>query len=215
MLGSENWEDDFDALLHLVKEFIVAVWEVRKQKLYGDDFSASPRPEIGVLLLELGVGLVSRVNLVSHMGPCCACWCKIVFVVCVAPPTHVGAWSMALLLGQPFEYYYFAKIAKIFRYHTRSQGQDLEGKTFKIFGPVSFTIFRDFSSRVSNNYFSLTATTSPLLTLRILYIIACALSQSLAHTQHSFNTSTPKYYRQGLVLSLKRGVYCVYVVNIH
>ena len=37
VLGSENWEDDFDALLHLVKEFIVAVWEVRKQKLYGDD----------------------------------------------------------------------------------------------------------------------------------------------------------------------------------
>ena len=37
MLGSENWEDDFDALLHLVKKFIVAVWELRKQKLYGDD----------------------------------------------------------------------------------------------------------------------------------------------------------------------------------
>ena len=25
--------------------------------------------------------------------------------VCVAPPTHVGAWSMAVLLEQPFEYY--------------------------------------------------------------------------------------------------------------
>ena len=37
VLGSESWEDDFDALLHLVKEFIVAVWQVRKQKLYGDD----------------------------------------------------------------------------------------------------------------------------------------------------------------------------------
>ena len=34
VLGSENWEDDLDTLLHLVKEFIVAVWEVRKQKLY-------------------------------------------------------------------------------------------------------------------------------------------------------------------------------------
>ena len=31
------------------------------------NFSASPHPEIGVLLLELGVGLVSRVSLVSHM----------------------------------------------------------------------------------------------------------------------------------------------------
>ena len=37
VLGSENWEDDFDALLHLMKEFIVALWDVRKQKLYGDD----------------------------------------------------------------------------------------------------------------------------------------------------------------------------------
>ena len=25
--------------------------------------------------------------------------------MCVAPPTHVGTWSMAVLLGQPFEYY--------------------------------------------------------------------------------------------------------------
>ena len=37
VLGSKNWEDDFNVLLHLVKEFIVAVWEVRKQKLHGDD----------------------------------------------------------------------------------------------------------------------------------------------------------------------------------
>ena len=28
----------------------------------------------------------------------------IVFVMCVALPTHMGAWSMA---GQPFEYYYY------------------------------------------------------------------------------------------------------------
>ena len=27
--------------------------------------------------------------------------------MCVAPPAHVGAWSMAVLLGQPFEYYYY------------------------------------------------------------------------------------------------------------
>ena len=41
------------------------------------NFSASPRPEMGVLLLELGVGLVSRVSLVSHMvrdaGVNCVC----------------------------------------------------------------------------------------------------------------------------------------------
>ena len=79
VLGSENWEDDFDALLHLVKEFIVAVWEVRN-KNYGDDSypSVSPRPEIGVLLLELGVGLVSRVSLVSHMVRVRAMLCMLV-----------------------------------------------------------------------------------------------------------------------------------------
>ena len=41
-----------------------------KQKLYGDDSypgQLQPRPEIGSRLLELGVGLVSRVSLVSHM----------------------------------------------------------------------------------------------------------------------------------------------------
>ena len=64
-----------------MKEFIVAVWEVRKQKLYGDDSypgqlqRQSPRPEIGVLLLELGVGLVS---LVSHMVRVRAMLCMLV-----------------------------------------------------------------------------------------------------------------------------------------
>ena len=72
VLGSENTEDNFDALLHLVKEFIVAVWNVRRQNYTvmthtQVNFSVSPQPKIGVLLLELGVGLVSQVSLVSHM----------------------------------------------------------------------------------------------------------------------------------------------------
>ena len=109
MLGSENWEEDFDDLRHLVKEFIIAVWEVRKQKLYSDDSypgqlqhqsSAGDR-------LELGVGLVSRVSLVSYMVRVRAMLCMLVFVMCVAPPTHVGVWSMA---GQPFYYYYYSAI---------------------------------------------------------------------------------------------------------
>ena len=37
VLGSELWEYDFDHLLSLVKEYVVGVWEARKQKLYGDD----------------------------------------------------------------------------------------------------------------------------------------------------------------------------------
>ena len=38
--------------------------------------------------------------------------------MCVAPTTHVGAWSMAVLLGQPFEYYYYHKgaIAPLYNY---------------------------------------------------------------------------------------------------
>ena len=60
LLGSENWEDDFDALLHLVKEFVVAVWEVRKKNYMvmthtQVNFSVSPRLEIGVLLAAVGV----------------------------------------------------------------------------------------------------------------------------------------------------------------
>ena len=71
MLGSENWEDNFYALLHLVKEFIVYshMGSVKTTVMTHTqvNFSVSPRPEIGVLLLELGVGLVSRVSPVSHM----------------------------------------------------------------------------------------------------------------------------------------------------
>ena len=37
VLWSELWEQNFKSLLCLVKEFIVNVWEVTKQILYGDD----------------------------------------------------------------------------------------------------------------------------------------------------------------------------------
>ena len=37
VLGTELWEENFEDTLRLVKEFIVDVWEVRKQKLYGED----------------------------------------------------------------------------------------------------------------------------------------------------------------------------------
>ena len=37
VLGSELWEENFEDTLRLVKEFIVDVLEVRKQKLYGED----------------------------------------------------------------------------------------------------------------------------------------------------------------------------------
>ena len=37
ILGSELWEENFSALLSLVKRYIVDVWEARKSKLYGND----------------------------------------------------------------------------------------------------------------------------------------------------------------------------------
>ena len=44
--------------------------------------------------------------------------------MCVAPPTHVGAWSMALLLGQPFEYYsYYYKSCENKNYTVMSHTQ--------------------------------------------------------------------------------------------
>ena len=52
ILGSELWEEHFDSLLPLVKEYVVDVWEARKIKLYGDD-SFSPQPGIWGNLLGL------------------------------------------------------------------------------------------------------------------------------------------------------------------
>ena len=37
IMGNELWEENFSALLSLVKRFIVDVWEARKIKLYGND----------------------------------------------------------------------------------------------------------------------------------------------------------------------------------
>ena len=37
VIWSELWEQNFKSLLCLVKEFVVNVWEVTKQILYGDD----------------------------------------------------------------------------------------------------------------------------------------------------------------------------------
>ena len=37
VVGSELWAENFEDTLRLVKEFIIDVWEVRKQKLCGKD----------------------------------------------------------------------------------------------------------------------------------------------------------------------------------
>ena len=44
VLCSELWEDDCGSLLSVVEEFLVAVWESRKLKLYGDNACPGPQP---------------------------------------------------------------------------------------------------------------------------------------------------------------------------
>ena len=68
MLGSEHWEKNFKSLLFLVKEYIVDVWEVRKQILYGDDACPShlqSQSSVGDLGGVTGIGVVSWTNEVS------------------------------------------------------------------------------------------------------------------------------------------------------
>ena len=41
ILGSKLWEEHFDSLLPLVKDYVVNIWDARKIKLYCDDSSQS------------------------------------------------------------------------------------------------------------------------------------------------------------------------------
>ena len=68
MLGSEHWEKNFKSLLFIVKEYIVDVWEVRKQILYGDDACPShlqSQSWLGIWSVTMGRGVVSWTNEVS------------------------------------------------------------------------------------------------------------------------------------------------------
>ena len=71
VLGSEHWEKNFKSLLFLVKEYIVDLWEVRKQILYGDKADdACPshlqsQSSVGVSRELMGRGVVSWTNKVS------------------------------------------------------------------------------------------------------------------------------------------------------
>ena len=49
VLGSEHREKNFKSLLFLVKVYIVDVWEVRKQILFGDDACPQSQSSVGDL----------------------------------------------------------------------------------------------------------------------------------------------------------------------
>ena len=105
VLGSELWEEHFESLLALVKAYIINIWEERKSKLYGDVECAqqphphSPTGDLGEIAGRMVKGCVREVSLAQVS-------CILMYVY-VAPPTPVGAWSMALGLRQRFEYYYY------------------------------------------------------------------------------------------------------------
>ncbi len=67
-MGCENWDRyDFEALLRLVRSFVISIWDARKDNLYGEHSDA-----------------------ISD----CSSSCSLTGVL-PAPPAFVGAWSMA------------------------------------------------------------------------------------------------------------------------
>ena len=45
MLGCELWEENFEPLLAVVKEYVSDLWEVRNVKLYGDPCPTQPHSQ--------------------------------------------------------------------------------------------------------------------------------------------------------------------------
>ena len=66
----------FESLLALVKAYIIDIWEERKSKLYGD-VECAQQPHLHSPTGDLGE--IAQVSCILY----------------VAPPTPVGAWSMA------------------------------------------------------------------------------------------------------------------------
>ena len=96
VLGSELWEYDFDDLLSLVKEYVVGVWDARKQKLYCDDSCPSQLQSLAEDLQLAGVeGQMDGKFCSSGEGgtdgkeSVCACMCG---------SAHDCGWLMAVML---------------------------------------------------------------------------------------------------------------------
>ena len=107
VLGSELWEENFEEMLGLVKEFIIDVWEARKQNSMVRMHAlviTSVRPWLEMQGLSLGVGGSGLVRWVSCRIR--VSWVRVMYTVAmcmlviVAPPIVVGALSMAFLLRQ-------------------------------------------------------------------------------------------------------------------
>ena len=81
-----------------MKEYVVGVWDARKQKLYGDDSCPSQLQSLAEDLQLAGVeGQMDGKLCSSDEGGTDARICLYVHVF-VAPPMIVGVWSMAVML---------------------------------------------------------------------------------------------------------------------
>ena len=65
VLGCELWMENFDAMLALVKEYIIDLWKVRKVKLYGEP--CSTQPVLGIRGMTLWLVGREEVSLVSSV----------------------------------------------------------------------------------------------------------------------------------------------------
>ena len=91
-----------------MKEYVVGVWDARKQT-YGDDSCPSQLQSLAENLQLAGVEgqwMISYVHQVREEQMVRIC---LYVHVCVAPPVIVGAWSMAVVLWQLLEYYYYLR----------------------------------------------------------------------------------------------------------
>ena len=90
VLGSELQEYEFDDFPSLVKEFVVRVWDARKQKLYSDDSCCSQLQSLAEDLQLAGVERQMDGKLRSSGKVQMVRICLYVYV-CVPPPMIVGA----------------------------------------------------------------------------------------------------------------------------
>ena len=149
VLGSELWEQNFKSLVSLVREFIVNVWEVRKQKVYGDDSCPN---QLQSQFLPGGLGGATGVegqrngkfvncivfvmhveylllHVMSHVRICtCGCKCRCDNVhsctdtsTCMCSSAHSCGWVADG--GDAIEYYYY-NAGHSYKINTHNTGAD-------------------------------------------------------------------------------------------
>ena len=94
VLGSELWEYDFDDLLSLVKEYVVGVWDARKQNCMVMTHALvnfSPWLRICSWLELRGKGIGSYIPRVRHV---CTCLCGATRDCGCMPSMAVMLWYM-------------------------------------------------------------------------------------------------------------------------